>query len=79
MVQMNQFAGQKSRHRCTEQTYGHQGGKAVGGLGMVVSQHCKWTKYLHIQVYMDRCLYLVILKNMNGVVNIGHLRMEWEG
>ena len=32
MVQMNQFAGQKLRHRCREQTYGHQGGKAAGGM-----------------------------------------------
>ena len=32
MAQMNQFAGQKLRHRCREQTYGHQGGK-VGGQG----------------------------------------------
>ena len=31
MVQMNWFAGQKLRHRCREQTYEHQGGKAVGG------------------------------------------------
>ena len=31
MVQMKQFAGQKQRHRCREQTYGHQGGKAAGG------------------------------------------------
>ena len=30
MVQMNRFAGQKLRHRCREQTYGHQGGKGVG-------------------------------------------------
>ena len=30
MVQMNRFAGQKLRHRCTEQMYGHQGGKAAG-------------------------------------------------
>ena len=30
MVQMNRFAGQKLRHRRREQTYGHQGGKAVG-------------------------------------------------
>ena len=29
MVQINWFAGQKLRHRCREQTYGHQGGKAV--------------------------------------------------
>ena len=30
MVQRNQFAGQKLRHRYREQTYGHQGGKAAG-------------------------------------------------
>ena len=30
MVQMNQFAGQKLRHRCREQTYGHQAGKVAG-------------------------------------------------
>ena len=35
MVQMNQFAGQKLSHRCREQMYGHQGGKAVGvGVGI---------------------------------------------
>ena len=33
MVQMNQFAGQKLRHRSREQMYGHQGGKAVAGRG----------------------------------------------
>ena len=33
MVQMNQFAGQKLRHSCGEQTYGHQGGKVAGGVG----------------------------------------------
>ena len=33
MVQMNRFAGQKLRHRSREKTYGHQGGKAVGGRG----------------------------------------------
>ena len=33
MVQMNQFAEQKLRHRCREQTYGHQGGKVEGGGG----------------------------------------------
>ena len=33
MVQMNRFAGQKFRHRCREQTYGHQGGKVAGGGG----------------------------------------------
>ena len=30
MVQMNRFAEQKLRHRCREQTYGHQGGKVAG-------------------------------------------------
>ena len=33
MVQMSRFAGQKLRHRCREQTYGHQGGKTAGGWG----------------------------------------------
>ena len=33
MVQMNRSAGQKLRHRCREQMYGHQGGKAAGGWG----------------------------------------------
>ena len=28
MVQMNQSAGQKLRHRCGEHTYGHEVGKA---------------------------------------------------
>ena len=38
MVQMNQFAGQKLRHRCREEMYGHQGGKAaVGGGGGVMN------------------------------------------
>ena len=32
-VQMNRFARQKWRHRCREQLYGHQGGKAGGGGG----------------------------------------------
>ena len=31
MIQMNWFAGQKLRHRCSEQMYGHQGVKAAGG------------------------------------------------
>ena len=28
---MNRFAGQKYRHRCREQTYGHQAEKVGGG------------------------------------------------
>ena len=37
MVQMNWFTGQKLRHRCREQTYGHQGGKVAGGGGGVMN------------------------------------------
>ena len=33
MVQMNRFAGQKQRHKCREQIYGQQEGKASGGGG----------------------------------------------
>ena len=33
MVEMNRFAEQKLRHRCREQTYGHQGGNTAGGGG----------------------------------------------
>ena len=32
MVQMNRFAGQKLRQRCRDRMYGHQCGKAVGGV-----------------------------------------------
>ena len=35
MVQMNRFSGQRLRHRCREQTYGHQGGKVAGGGGVM--------------------------------------------
>ena len=33
MVPMNQFSGQKQRHRCREQMYAHQGQKVGGGGG----------------------------------------------
>ena len=36
MVQMNRSAGQKLRHRCREQMYGHQGGNAAGVVVVVV-------------------------------------------
>ena len=51
MVQMNRFAGQKVRHRCREQTYGHQGGKAVGGGGGGVMN---WE--IGIDVYTLMCI-----------------------
>ena len=36
MVQMNQFAEQKLRHRSREKTYGHQEGKVARGGGCSV-------------------------------------------
>ena len=57
MVQMNQFAGQKLRHRCREQTYGHQGGKVVcGGVGM------NWE--IGIDMYTLMCIKWMTNKNM---------------
>ena len=48
MVQMSQFAGQRSRHRCREQTYGHQGGKEAGpGGGGVMN----WEIGIDIYIY----------------------------
>ena len=32
IIQMNRFAGQKLRHRCREQMYGHQGGGEAAGV-----------------------------------------------
>ena len=40
MVQMNQVAGQKLRHR--EQTYGHQGGKTAVGWGWWCAELGDW-------------------------------------
>ena len=42
MVQMNWFAGQKLRHRCREQTYGHQRVKATGGWGWWCDEWGNW-------------------------------------
>ena len=42
MVGMNRFAGQKFRHRCREQMYGHQGGKATGGWGWWCAELGDW-------------------------------------
>ena len=59
MVQMNQFAGQKLRHRCREQMYGHQGGKAVGGGGGGVMD---WP--IGIDMYTLMCIKLMTNKNL---------------
>ena len=59
MVQMNRFAGQKLRHRCREQTYGHQGGKAAGWW---------WWWWMSWAVGIDRytlmCIKLMTNKNL---------------
>ena len=57
---MNQFAGQKLRHRCREQTYGHQGGKTTvgGGDGGVLN----WV--IGIDVYSLMCIKLMTNKNL---------------
>ena len=51
VLQMNRFTGQKLRHRCREQTYGHQGGKAVGGGGGGVMN---WA--IGIDMYILMCI-----------------------
>ena len=61
MVQMNWFAGQKLRHRCREQTYGHQGGKAVGGGGGDGGM-LNWE--IGIDMYTLMCIKLMTNKNL---------------
>ena len=59
MVQMNHFAGQKLRHRCREQTYGHRGGNVVvgwGGGGMNLE--------IGIDMYTLICIKWIINKNL---------------
>ena len=58
MVQMIQFAGQKLRHRCREQTYGHQGGKVAWGGGGVIN----WA--IGIDMYTLMCIILMTNKNL---------------
>ena len=59
MVQMNRFAGQKLRHRCREQMYGHQVGKAAGGMGGDVMN---WE--IGIDMYTLICIKLMTNKNL---------------
>ena len=60
MVQMNQFAGQKLRYRCREQTYGHQGGESGrwGGGGGVMN----WE--IGIDIYTLICIKWITNKNL---------------
>ena len=60
MVQMSRFAGQKLRHRCREQTYGHQGGKAAGGGGS--GGVLNWV--IGIDMYTLMCIKLMTSKNL---------------
>ena len=57
---MNLFARQKQRHRCREQTYGHQGGKAArdGGGGSVMN----WE--IGIDIYTLICIKQITNKNL---------------
>ena len=57
MVQMNRFAGQILRHRCREQTYGHEGGKPWGGGGGGVMN---WA--IGIDMYTLMCIKLMTNK-----------------
>ena len=57
MVQINWFAGQKLRHRCREQTYGHQGGKATGVAGVM-----NWE--IGIGMYTLMCIKLMTNKKL---------------
>ena len=59
MVQMNQFAGQKLRHRCREQTYGYEGGKATGGWGWWCAN---WV--IGIDMYTLMCIKLMTNNNL---------------
>ena len=59
MVQMNWFAGQKLRHRCRGQTYGHQRGKVVGGGGGRVKN---WE--IGIDMYTLMCIKWMTNKNL---------------
>ena len=61
MVQMNWFAGQKLRHKCREQTYGHQGGESGqgGGGGSFVMN---WE--IGIDIYTVICIKWITNKNL---------------
>ena len=59
MVQMSRFAGKKLRHGCKEQTYGHQGGKAVGGVG---GGGMNWE--IGIDIYTLICIKWITNKNL---------------
>ena len=55
---MNWFAGQKQRHRCREQTYGHQGEESGGGVGGGIN----WD--IGIDIYTLICIKWVTNKDL---------------
>ena len=61
IVQMNRFSGQKLRHRCREQMYGHQWGKAAGG-GGGDGGVINWV--IGIDMYTLMCIKLMTNKNL---------------
>ena len=52
----DRFAGQKLRHRCREQMYGHQRGESRGGVGM------NWA--IVMDMYTLMCIQLMTNKNL---------------
>ena len=63
MVQMNRFAGQQVRHRCREQTYGHQGAKVAGAGGGGV---LNWE--IGIDMYTLLCVKWMTNKKKNDIL-----------
>ena len=57
MAQVNQFAEQKLRHRCREETHGHQGGEAAAGGGVM-----NWE--IGIDIYILMCIKWMTNKNL---------------
>ena len=57
---MNRFAGQKLRHKCREQTYGHQGWKVVGECGG--GGEMNWV--IGIDMYKLICIKWMTSKNL---------------
>ena len=57
---MNLFTKQKQTHRCREQTYGHQGGKA--GVGDGGGGGMNWE--IGIDIYTLICMKQITYKNM---------------
>ena len=64
------FARQKQRHRCREQMYGHQGGKAVWGGGGVMN----WE--IRIDVYTLICMKQITKKLLYKKIKINKMSCQ---